>query len=348
MFKKFLILALVCLFPDVATARELQINACWPASTTISCLLPIAGTSGGTGVSSTATYPTSGIIVTEAGTETLTNKTLTSPIITGGSIDNTPIGATTASTGSFTTGLFTTGATTAVEISQPGGSGQLKLTRTTNSTGSVWLGSADGGFRIGTVAGGQDIATATAASGWTLGSTTSTGPHLFQNKSTTVSPITVQNNDTTTGSDGLASVTIVKGSSTTTSGTGGNLFVKFYVAAGVTASGVIATAGANNANFFAVSDARLKENIKPMEPQLHKILAMKPSTYVYKKGIKGVASGPGTGFIAQELEKVYPESVMTATDGWKYVGGWTKETAYLVKAIQELNEKFEAYRRTHP
>lgn len=49
-------------------------------------------TRGGTGVSSTATFPTSGVVVTEAATETLTNKTLTSPILT------TPtLGAATAS-----------------------------------------------------------------------------------------------------------------------------------------------------------------------------------------------------------------------------------------------------------
>ena len=46
------------------------------------------GTSfGGTGVTSTATFPTSGVIVTEGATETLTNKTLTAPLI--GSIVNT-------------------------------------------------------------------------------------------------------------------------------------------------------------------------------------------------------------------------------------------------------------------
>jgi hypothetical protein len=36
----------------------------------------LAGTRGGTGVSSTATFPTSGVVVTEAASETLTNKTL--------------------------------------------------------------------------------------------------------------------------------------------------------------------------------------------------------------------------------------------------------------------------------
>lgn len=41
--------------------------------------------------------------VTEAGTQTLTNKTLTSPTVSGGTINNATIGASTASSGSFTT-----------------------------------------------------------------------------------------------------------------------------------------------------------------------------------------------------------------------------------------------------
>lgn len=41
----------------------------------------LAGTRGGTGVSSTATFPTSGVVVTEAASETLTNKTLTTPVV---------------------------------------------------------------------------------------------------------------------------------------------------------------------------------------------------------------------------------------------------------------------------
>ena len=47
-------------------------------------LLPTSA--GGTGVSSTATYPTSGVVVTEAAAETLSNKTLSSPVISAGTI----------------------------------------------------------------------------------------------------------------------------------------------------------------------------------------------------------------------------------------------------------------------
>jgi hypothetical protein len=48
-------------------------------TTDVSGILPAAN--GGTGQNSTATFPTSGVVVTEAGSQTLTNKTLTAPVI---------------------------------------------------------------------------------------------------------------------------------------------------------------------------------------------------------------------------------------------------------------------------
>jgi hypothetical protein len=48
---------------------------------------PLPTAQGGTAQNSTATFPTSGVVVTEAGTETLTNKTLTSPIDTSPTIN---------------------------------------------------------------------------------------------------------------------------------------------------------------------------------------------------------------------------------------------------------------------
>ncbi len=59
------------------TADHVVINA--PTTGLFSSEAQLDKTRGGTGVSSTATFPTSGVVVTEAATETLTNKTLTSP-----------------------------------------------------------------------------------------------------------------------------------------------------------------------------------------------------------------------------------------------------------------------------
>ena len=68
---------------------------------------------GGTGVNSTATFPASGVVVTESATETLTNKTLSAATINGASSIG---GSTTIST----TGTAATGALTAVSVSSQG------------------------------------------------------------------------------------------------------------------------------------------------------------------------------------------------------------------------------------
>ena len=70
-------------------------------------------TNGGTGVNSTATFPSSGVIVTEGATETLTNKTLSSATIDGAS---SIVGSTTINT----TGTAATGALTAASVSSQG------------------------------------------------------------------------------------------------------------------------------------------------------------------------------------------------------------------------------------
>jgi hypothetical protein len=120
----------------------------------------LAGTSGGTGVSSTATFPTSGVVVTESATETLINKTLTTPVIasilsgtgtfthnTSGTVTvpnttDTLIGKNTAdtltnksidgSTNTITNVSLTTGVTGILPIAN-GGTGQSSATNAINA-----------------------------------------------------------------------------------------------------------------------------------------------------------------------------------------------------------------------
>lgn len=85
----------------------------------------LAGTRGGTGVSSTATFPTSGVVVTRTVTETLTNKTLS------GNIATTLVSGAATNTFPTTTGtLLSTAA--AVTIAQ-GGTGQATATAAFNA-----------------------------------------------------------------------------------------------------------------------------------------------------------------------------------------------------------------------
>ena len=84
-----------------------------PLSAAIITSGTLAAANGGTGVNSTATFPTSGVVVTRDAAETLTNKTLSAATINGASSIG---GSTTIST----TGTAATGALTAVSVSSQG------------------------------------------------------------------------------------------------------------------------------------------------------------------------------------------------------------------------------------
>ena len=110
------------------------------------------------------------------------------------------------------------------------------------------------------------------------------------------------------------------------------VYIDFTISQQTTACGSITANGANQATFTAWSDRRLKENITELTPQLENILALKPSEFDYKDG-----SGHQIGFIAQEMQEVFPDSVGENAEGFLTVAGWNKTEAILVKAIQELS-----------
>ncbi len=84
------------------------------------------------------------------------------------------------------------------------------------------------------------------------------------------------------------------------------------------------------------SDQRLKQNIQPMTGSLNIISALRPVNFQYK-ATNHFSFAPGTqrGFIAQEVQKVIPQWVHTADDGYLYLDQ-TGYEALIVDAIQEL------------
>ena len=110
------------------------------------------------------------------------------------------------------------------------------------------------------------------------------------------------------------------------------VFVQFAINNNTVANGQINANGASQVAFGSWSDARLKENIKPLSPQLDNILALNPSEFDY---IESEGGGHQIGFIAQEIQEVYPDVVGERADGMLSVTGWSKTEARLVKAIQE-------------
>jgi hypothetical protein len=105
------------------------------------------------------------------------------------------------------------------------------------------------------------------------------------------------------------------------------------------------TISATSIVITAISDERLKENIKDIDTGLNSIMALKPRRFDWKKG-KGQDKKNAAGFIAQEFETVFPECVglsRAGGDGIQYKD-INHETLIptLVKAIQEQQALIES------
>ena len=98
------------------------------------------------------------------------------------------------------------------------------------------------------------------------------------------------------------------------------------------------TVNATSIVITAISDERLKENVRDINTGLDAIMALKPRRFDWREG-KGQDKKDVAGFIAQEFETVFPECVNTSkagADGIEYKN-INHETLIptLVKAIQE-------------
>ena len=92
------------------------------------------------------------------------------------------------------------------------------------------------------------------------------------------------------------------------------------------------------------SDARYKTNVTNLAGVLDKVALLRGVRYDIA-GEPDIRTGMGRhiGFIAQELELLYPELVVTDKDGYKAVA-YDKMTAILVEAFKEQQKEIEAYR----
>jgi hypothetical protein len=102
---------------------------------------------------------------------------------------------------------------------------------------------------------------------------------------------------------------------------------------------------ATNTSISAISDARLKENIRDLDVGLDAVMALKPRKFDWKKG-KGANIKDARGFIAQEFEQVFPDLVSEwldpAPEGEEpYKSVRQDLIPVLVKAIQELKAELD-------
>jgi hypothetical protein len=113
---------------------------------------------------------------------------------------------------------------------------------------------------------------------------------------------------------------------------------RFYVGMGGTvyATSIVIT---------AISDQRLKENVRDIETGLDAIMALKPRRFDWKDG-KGQDKKDAAGFIAQEFAEVFPASVSAGKaggDGIEYLTMNHEELIpSLVKSIQEQQAIIES------
>jgi hypothetical protein len=98
-------------------------------------------------------------------------------------------------------------------------------------------------------------------------------------------------------------------------------------------------------SWAATSDARLKKNVRPIPGALDLLLSLRGVRFEWnKEGLKRElcrSESEQTGFIAQEVEKVFPEWVTTMPDGYKAVGVKGFE-ALAVESLRELKAENES------
>jgi hypothetical protein len=116
---------------------------------------------------------------------------------------------------------------------------------------------------------------------------------------------------------------------------------RFYVGMG-------GTVYATSTSISAISDQRLKENVRPLDLGLAEVMALQPRRYDWKEG-KGQDKKNAVGFIAQEFETVLPNSVGTSKageDGIEYKNiNYEELVPTLVKAIQELKAEVDSLKQ---
>jgi hypothetical protein len=94
-----------------------------------------------------------------------------------------------------------------------------------------------------------------------------------------------------------------------------------------------------SSSWSAFSDVRLKENVNSLTNVLDKLLQLRSVTFDYKDQSYG--KGRQTGFIAQEVEKVFPDWVGKSPDGLKTLTLRGVESM-TVQAIRELRAEKDA------
>ncbi|MFO0862819.1 MAG: tail fiber domain-containing protein [Candidatus Saccharibacteria bacterium] len=195
--------------------------------------------------------------------------------------------------------------------------------------------------------------------GMTVSGDTSVGINLNG-----VAPVTLADNNTMALMNGYiginylspssySSIMAVNGSGTTYGTTFVNTNTAIRARAGDNSSGTLITFeradGTNvgsithngsNTAYNTSSDARLKHDITDTSLGLDTVLQLKVRDFVYNSDTSNTVV---TGFIAQELQQLYPEAVSVMDTKTGYLGvDYGKLTPLLAKGIQDINTKVDS------
>ena len=102
-------------------------------------------------------------------------------------------------------------------------------------------------------------------------------------------------------------------------------------------------------NVYNYSDARAKSNIQPLSSSLSIINGLRPVSYTFNDAASKTSASPfklggdgkELGLLAQEVEKILPNVVLTDPDGNKLIN-YTALIAVLIDAVNELDAKVKA------
>ena len=102
-------------------------------------------------------------------------------------------------------------------------------------------------------------------------------------------------------------------------------------------AGTISGSNTTSVSYNTSSDYRMKKNIKPLENGLKRLCELKPVKFDWKENDSSTE-----GFIAHEVQEVFPDAISGQKDGELMQGmDYGRITPLLVKAIQELTAKVE-------
>lgn len=125
---------------------------------------------------------------------------------------------------------------------------------------------------------------------------------------------------------------LIQGRKFDNNNTTSQIFLQFEINNGATGSGRITANGASQAAFGTYSDATLKENVVDLPSQYDALKNLRPVEFDYIDG-----SGHQIGFIAQEVQNIYPDLVGIDKETGKFtLTGLGRNEARLIKAFQEL------------